>query len=370
MRLYLHRFLLLSKRLLKQPGYIFMLALVPIFVLLLRTAGEDGGQLATIGVFAEKDADPVAKALYEELTVNSTVFSFVGYEDEESLIEAVKDDTLVEGWVIPARLSDSLSQFANKGKTDAPVRIIYREGGVSHMLIKEVLNGKIFRYLAPEILRAYISSSENCDMAVEDELSELLYARVPDTRLFVMGFADNTVSSEDDNVILMPVRGILAVWLMICSIAATLFYIKDEENGVFTWWSKKYRFFHAFGYYLSAIVPAMAVYFLGLWMGGLLTNPIREILNLFVYGVAVIILGNIIRINLKTVKTVGIATPVIIMLMTLLSPVFVDFKRAGVFRLLIPSYYYLQSTHAFSFIWGLCVYCVVGVIILFAEDKL
>lgn len=355
---HLTRFLLLIKRLFKRPSFIFMLLMVPVFVLLLRGQGtDDGTKLLDIGVYIEDNADSDALKLMDSLLESDSSFKFREFDSKDDMLDRLKKSEIYEAVVIPADFSDTLNRLVSYKNIDNPIEIYIREQGVSHKLIREVINSNIFPQMALKTTEKFLRDVEGINIS-ESELQTMFEANYPDVQLFVMVYADGTIASEEFDLILMPLRGILAVWLVICVLAASMYFIKDERNGLFIWISGGIKLSQKILYYLAVMLPAALAYFIAIGVSSLMVNVLREIGMLVLYVAALIALSNVVRILCRNIKNIGIMIPLFAILSLVFSPVFIDVKFEAI-NVCLPSYYYLKSVHNNSYIIELMIYIVV-----------
>lgn len=350
-------FLLLIKRLFKRPSFIFMLLMVPLLVLLLKgQTSDDGTRLLDIGVYIEENADSDAVTLMDTMLKSGSSFRFCRFDSKDEMIESLKRVEIHEAIVIPADFSQALNQIINYKKITNPIQIYIREQGVSHKLIREIINSSIFPQLAMKATGRFMREVEGIDIG-ESELKDKFEANYPDVQLFVMAYADGTLAEEEFDVLLIPLRGMLAVWLMICSLAASLYYVKDANNGLFTWRSGGKRIGDKLLYYLAVMIPTAMTYLIAVGASSLMVNVFREIGMLALYVVALIILSNIVRLLCRSIKNIGIMIPLFAILSLVFSPVFMDVKFGPV-NLCLPTYFYLKGVHNNSYVIGMVIYIV------------
>ena len=309
------RYLLLLKRLLKKKSYIAMLLVAPLMALMLRTMSSADAGLLTIGVYVPGD-DYSSGWFINNLTETPGSLRFVFYEDEEQLVKDVKRQQLQEGWICPSNLDEAISDMVLKGSTKNKIEIVIRESGLTHMLSKEVLCSRIYPMIAREMALNYISKN-----VYESSPNEEQVAHILDTydnygingNLFEMGYIDEADIVEDLNYLMMPFRGILALWLLLLAVAASMYYLEDEANGLFIWWKTRVWIVRDFLYYgVIMFVPSIMV-LICLSYGGIFTSFKREI--------------------------IGIVASAI------LSPVFIDFKEGRALQKFSPAFHYLYCIH-------------------------
>ena len=346
------KYLLLFKRLLKKKSYILMLLVVPLMIILLNLISARESGLMTIGVCIQGDGT-ASQALKQDLMDNPGSFRYVMYDNPDTMSYDVRFMKLDEGWVIPDTLDWDILNMKSI--------ILIREEGVSHLLAKEVLLSRIYPFFAKAYVNQYVS-----DKGFSSDLSEKFESINVNSDLFEMGYFDGAASSDELNstsYLLLPLRGILALHLMLCAIAASMYYLEDEDNGLFIFWHTRFRFLREFGYYFVILLIPAIMMLLGLKLGGVFTSFFPELIKIMAYVCLLIGLASIVRRMLKSTKILGLNLPVAIFGSAIFSPVFIEFKEAGNLRMIFPSFHYLYSIHDLHYLYTMAIYAGISLII-------
>ena len=211
-------------------------------VLMLYAMSSVPSGLMTIGVYIPGD-DDCSKWLKQNLQDNPGSLLFKFYDDADDVVKDVESQQLTEGWIVPEDLDGLVDNMATKGKTKTKIEILIRESGLTHMLGREILSSRVYPMIARQLAIYYISKNVYGDAPTEEQLAHI--KETYDTyeingNLFEMGYVDGADNSQDDtSYLMMPLRGILALWLLLCGIAASMYYLEDEANGLFIWWKTK-----------------------------------------------------------------------------------------------------------------------------------
>ena len=189
------------------------------------------------------------------------------------------------------------------------------------------------------------------------------YSRVPEGSLFEYSYVDGD-SDNDINFLLAPVRGFLAIILAVTSLAASIYYLEDEKNGLFIYWHSRVPNLRALGYYGVVMINSSLLVLISLYMAGVGGNVFREILLLILYDLALIFFSMIIRKLLGRIKNIGVSMPIIVMMFILLSPMLIDLKNMRPIQKLVPTFHYLTGVHSDRSLLNLAIYCVVELLVL------
>ncbi|SFO21004.1 ABC-2 type transport system permease protein [Pseudobutyrivibrio sp. UC1225] len=361
------RYLLLLKRFFRKKSYILMLLLVPLMVFLLKEVGHGQNSIMSIGVYIPGE-DASSQALRENLEHETGAIQYQFYDSEDDLKSDVANQTLTEGWIVPEDLDALVQQVASNQYPSERVQVIIREAGLSHLLGKEIICSRIYPSVAKQLLINYMRLSISDGEMSAEQISHIEKSfdsfGLSDS-LFKASYMDSSEMNETP-VILMPLRGILAMWLMLCGIATSMYYLEDQENGLFIWWHSKMRFCRDLGYYTVAFIAPSIITVISLIYSGTFTTATKELPALILYVLATIFFSMALRIIGSGKKFLGMLTPALIILSTLLSPVFVDLKSLRQIQKCCPAFHYLSSIHDTYYMVSLLIYTIFlgGLVIL------
>ncbi len=357
------RYLLLLKRLIKKKSYIFMLLVVPLMVMMLNAMSSADAGLMTIGVCIP-GTDESSKFLRNDLQENPGSLQFVFFDTADEVTKAVESQQVVEGWIVPKDLDATVASMAKSSRTKDKIQIIIREPGLTHMLGKEVICSRIYPRIARDMAIDYVGNKVYGDNPSDADIKHIkdVYDNYGiNGNLFEMGYVDEDAnpSQEEVNYLMMPLRGILALWLLLCAIAASMYYLEDEKNGLFIWWKVKLPLIRDFLYYAVIIAIPSIMVLIGLRYGGVFTNIKRELVALLLYDFAIVFLANILRLLIGSIKGLGIITPILIMASAIFSPVFIDFKEGRSLQKICPTFHYLYCIHDKYYVQSLLIYSII-----------
>lgn len=380
----IRRFLLLNKRLFRQLTYMILLLIIPLSALALRVFTASGGHLIKVAVYADVEKDAFSKQLVDELSSIREEFHIELYESSEAAIDDLRDGVVDEAWIIPDDLGETFERMARGRHPKHPIEIYVRENTVTHLMMREILQGYAFKVFAPDVYFNYLQdtfapntpgiadvltgmpSDSDTEAGVGSPLTaerKNFYSRVPEGSLFEYSYVDGD-SDNDINFLLAPVRGFLAIILAVTSLAASIYYLEDEKNGLFIYWHSRVPNLRALGYYGVVMINSSLLVLISLYMAGVGGNVFREILLLILYDLALILFSMIIRKLLGRIKNIGVSMPIIVMMFILLSPVLIDLKNMRPIQKLVPTFHYLTGVHSDRSLLNLAIYCVVELLVL------
>lgn len=353
------RYLLLLKRHLKKKSYLLILLLVPLMVFLLKEVGKGDDSIMSIGVYVPGD-DSSTDMFLGQLQDSESTISYVVYDSKEQLVKDVTNGSLDEAWIAPEDLDGLVAEIASGGFPSEKIQVVIKEQGLSHLLGKEILCSKVYPAVAKQLMVNYASMvlyngapSESELQALEKSFDEYGLSN----SLFKMGYLDDS-KVVDTSIVLMPVRGILALWLLLCGIAASMYYLEDQQKGLFLWWKTRFTLLRDIGYYGVIFLAPTIITIVSLIYSGNFTNIFREVPALLLYELSVICISMLLRVFLKNIKNLGILTPALIIMTCLMSPVFLDFKQVRMIQNYCPAFHYLSSIHDIYYLKILLIYTI------------
>ena len=360
--MYPYRYFLMLKRLIKKKSYIIMLLMLPLFVVFLNMIAAIDSSALRVGVVADEENEIAAQLLADDGNIK-----YLSYADEEEAKRAVESELITEAWIFDDDITGTFEKFAKNEKLNPPVTQVIAEENMIHMLLREVLSSKLYAGFSKEIYKDYMQKSfdlskEKAKQAYVESLVAVENYSLSQP-LFQMGYIDGA-KEQSDSFVLMPLRGILGLLLFLCAVSTSMYYLEDEECGIFIWWKSRVGFLRDFLYYFIAIVLPSLLVLACLKCGGVFTSLGRELILLFLYDVAVVLFSMILRKLFPSVKKISTLIPILILLSAVLTPVFVDIKAAGVLRNFVPLYYYLYGVHDIFWVQNLAKYITIEMFML------
>ena len=353
------RYLLLQKRMIRKKSYILMMISVFVFVLILRGVSLQDSSMITIAVGIEDNADETALNLYNDFEKNGVVLSYDKYDTPEEAIDAVASGLADEAWIIPADLSDIVREFAINNKVSTPIQIYARESSVVQFFLRELLEARLFKYISREVFEQF--SYDNLGAVTADYSSYIRQEKI--FRLYEMGDEEEEIQPS---YIMAPLRGLIALWMMIAAIASAMYYIHDKKNGLFIYWKTKSEFLREFFYLFVIIFDSSVIALLSIILAGIFTFPVSEIGIMILYDIILAFFAMLIIRIMRNEVVIGIFTPVMITVAAVFSPVFMELRAFEVICRLVPPFHYIKNAADPFYLPGMLMYlcCIGGVVIL------
>ena len=165
--------------------------------------------------------------------------------------------------------------------------------------------------------------------------------------------------------LLAPVRGLLSIVVLLCGLAAALFYLQDEERGTFSWVPYAKKPYIAFACQLIAVVNLSAVMLAALYVSGIGTVFWRELVALLLYAVSCSLFCMLLGQLVGSIKGLCALLPLLAVVMIAVCPVFFDLKAQAPFQIFFPPTYYIRSVYNNAYLLWSVVY-MFGMMVLYA----
>lgn len=361
-------FVLLNKRLFKKYSFLLILCLVPLLVGGLRMAASQDRGIVAIALAMENSEDPLAVQVLEGLKEDNGVLRYVVCDTPKEARELVTSGRADAAWIFPENLEVSLRTAAAVKKVVPVVTVIERGDTVSLIFAREVLCSALYPYFSYAVYEDYVRDDLGID-ANAQELEEAYLATLVEGNLFQLEYMDGQVVEEGD-YLLAPVRGILALWLVLCGFAASMYFLQDEREGFFARTQEKRKIWASFAVHGVLLLDAAVVLLAACALAGVFTLPGRELLSAALFVFCVLAFCNLVRLLCGTVERLGVCIPILLAGMAVLCPVFLNIGGWRAVKYLLPPYYYLMSIHRTEYLWGMVVYACVTATLCVCVDRL
>ena len=359
-------FFLLEKRLFKKAGYLVLLIAVPVVALIMSLIASRSDGAIKVALFCGDPTDPAAVSIYDELVADSDLVGFREAGSREEAESLVRYGTVDMAWVIEGGVVDKLHEYVSGKNPSGPVYTVYvREDKPMLLLAREKLSAKMAPYMMREAMKEYIKKDLDMYEIPDDDALNEYYAEAfgKDGILAVAYTSSGDPMGEEVNYIVIPARGMLAVMIVLCGLAAATYYRRDVDASVFF----PPRGFAALpfevGYILTGIVPAAAVSAVSLAVAGVTSDPLREIASLLLFCLTTALFCTLIMRIVVSGRLLAVLTPVVVIGLFAISPIFFDFGTLKAVQALTPTYHYLLSTYNPSYFLSSALYVLVAAVL-------
>lgn len=360
------------KRLLKKKGFLLLLLAMPLLGSFISFWGSHQTTGVEVGLLASPD--PVAEEAIGELLANEGLFRFVRYEDEADLINAVKTRQLETAFAFDPALTEKIRLEDHRNL----IRLIRSPSTVTHGMAAEVVFSEVLDAAAPVIISELVGDSGLFPGRETDVSSAILgrydaYEARGGTYNFSYSFLDGQPVG-DTGIPLFPVKGLVAIFLMLTAWINVLGWYKDRADGVYDAFPAHLRQAASL---ISVLVPVLLMTLAGFLL--LLTiHPLAEALAelkyLTAYSLAISLFLYGMKLFFPSPIAYGTLLPVALLGSLVASPVFLDMSAyldhlAILEKLFLPSYYLGLSSGRQSWaVAGILVLALVGILLITAES--
>ena len=358
-------FFLLTKRLFKKKSFIFLVILIPLSVFLISiSAAEKSGFLNIALTFSEKP-DMDTYKICEEIANSSELINFEIISNRQDAVSLLKSGKIDAVWVFPNKFEEKINLFVkNKTDSSAVIHIIEREESVALNLSHEKLTGALYKNCSKAQYINFIrTKAPELDLLSEEELLKYYneYEMIGD--LFSIHTPYSNTKQYNTNYLLAPIRGILAILIVLGAIAASLYFLKDEANGTYALIPLKYKPLIALANQIITCIVLSIVILTSIFISKISVNPIKEIAVMLLYIFATSAFCSMFLNIFKNIKIFAALVPVLIISMSILCPVFIDIKLSFILPLIFPPTYYLNGLYNNNYIIYMVIYTIVCLII-------
>lgn len=353
---------LLQKRLLKKYSFLLLLILPLLFAAGLKTLAQEESGIAVIALYLQAD-DRMAKQVGERLLEREGVFHFLSCASEQEAVNRVETGVADAAWLFPDKMAETIRELAEKRRVRPLVKVVESKDSVPLLLSREVLAAAVYPVFSYAIYESYVWEELGFTELDEDTLHRTYESVAVTGSLFQEVYPDGNVAQEDFGYVQAPLRGILAIWLTFLGVAAVLYFMQDEERGVYGRLTGSRRFFVFYGVGSVFLLDGAAVLLLCCKLGGVFTDLGREAVCAALFACCVLAFSNLLRLLCRTPGRLGAFLLPLGAAMLALSPVFFEapYFRAG--KLLLPPRYYLYAIHNDFYLCGMAVYAAILIVV-------
>lgn len=353
-------YLMLTKRLFCKFSFVILLCCIPIMILVTNYAMSGESGVLTVMLCSE-DKDSGAEEIINSLLNEDSVILFKYSDNPQSAIDEVKQHKADAVWCFEDDFSQKITAYATHKSTQPIVKVYEREDSIPLQLSKEKLYGAIYSSFSYEVYKNFVYS-ELVDVNQLSEKELEAYFNGTKTRDDIVELEKREVASINKNAgyLLAPLRGIMALLVVLCGLAAAMYYLKDKREGKFDWMPYSKRIIPAFAQCLAAVVPAGVAVLASIYIGGIARDVISEFISMLLFVTAVSGFCLVMCIIFKSSGKLAASIPAMIVIMLAFSPVFFNLNMLKPLSLMLPTYHYLMAVYSGAYteflIYIVCVY--------------
>ena len=359
-------FWLMNKRLYRKWIFAGLLILIPVLVLCFYSAARETGGIVTVALAQEDPADLTAETIICQLMENSRVISFTKTTPEDA-VELVKTGKADGAWIFPKDTAMCIAAYS-RGETSGFIRVIERQQNVALRLAREKLSGTIYTPTVQNIYLQYLRTYAPETETVSDEtLLEYLEQTHVNGDLFAFYDANGNLREESDSFLQTPLRGLLAVLMVICAAVTAMYYQRDREAGRFSLLPERYNILAEFSYQAVSAGNMMLMILVCLLCTGLHQRIWQELVLAPLYGLCCCLFGMLLQRIFR--RILPAVLPGLLVAVLVGSPVFFDLAALRSVSLLLPPTYFIQGGYNCRYLLYLAVYdLLLGAFVLLWEQ--
>ena len=346
--------MLLWKRLYKKAAFLLLLVLIPVLVFGYgQTAQEESGLMTVALASRPAQVETLTRQVWDDLQ-ESQVVRYIECATAEEARQLVLEGQADVAWIFEENIEEKIYDFvAKRSRTRAFLTILEPENRVALKLARELLSGVMFPHCSETVYLYYIRENAPELAGLSDETLLDYYQGVEfSDDLFVFSDIEGNLQApeEEPNYLLAPVRGMLAVVAVLAGLATAMFYIRDEENGTFALIPLSRRGFVEFGCQLISLFNVVAVALLSLALARQTADPFREVAVAFLYSLCVAGFSMLVRRLTGGIRGLGMVTPLLVVVMLVVCPVFFDLGALRSLQYLLPPTYFVNGAYSSQFL--------------------
>ena len=352
---FLTRLYLLNKRLFKKAGFLAILMLVPVLTLAVNLATNQESGVLKITLAAQDPTDTTANEIVDSLYDSKSLILFSKAESSEAALNSVRLGKTDAAWVIGPDTDAAIARFlADPDSENAFIKVYQREQTVMLSLSTEKLISAVFPKVSDDIYLNFIRQNvPQLDSKTDAELLEYYNGILSQTDLFDFG---EDGEEQGSGYLAGPIRGILAVLIILGGLSASVYFFKDEEQGTFAMLPVSRRRLVASLTQQSAMVWLMVATLLALFLAKQWTNLWNEVVCAAIYLAAAASFCTLIRRLCPSARFLSAVSVATVVVLIAVCPVFLSQTDLRTFQFLLPVFYYLTAVYDSGFLIYMAAY--------------
>lgn len=343
--------LMITKRLFRKPLFLFTLLLIPLTVLLLHASKTGQDSAINVLLYTDGDKDSYSEEIVSDLMKQSgSVISFSRCDSPEEIRQEILSGRADCGYCFPKNMEQALAVYEEKGTPF--IDAIYEGGNFSSALVQEMVFSSFYERLCFYILDTHVT--DKTGLNVTNLLEQYYNANQIEESFFHFTYADgseNVLLNENKaNYMLLPMRGIAAVFVLLSAMVGALFWYEDNQKQLFCWLSPYKKQVVSFFYMLIPTFLASVVGFCSIYLAGSQSSFPNECICMLLYVFATSCFCFFLNTVFPSLSLFLASIPLCIAGSLLLSPVFINLSayNAGCKTLsyFTPVNYYLNSIYS------------------------
>lgn len=368
-------YILLNKRLLKRYSFILMLVLLPLLLFGLKSVSKEESGILHIALVLEENSY-INNEIKKELTDKESIILIKEERSKDEALSMLKSGKFDAVWILPKNIEEKINKYLSKG--DYLIEVYEKENSTILNLAREKLYKAVNPFISYQVYEKYmhklLSYNELNDgekKAIDTDLKKYYNKQDIDKNLLKFAYIDGDeyVEKQDKKTYLLsPVRGLVAMWLVLCAMAVNIYFLQDEKSGLFVWIDRKSRWLFSLAYQFAIMFNLALFSALILWLMKMGEGGLRQLLAMGLLLVSAIAFTSLLRLVFRNMNILISLIPIMLLYLLISAPIFIDIGYKGI-QGLSPIYYYLNLVYDISYLLPYTLYTGVCLLIGFAIFK-
>lgn len=365
-------FLMLTKRLILQWSFIIMLCAIPVVVSLTNVivSDDDTGILHIALSYEEEDetVDKIIKKLMDE----DSVIQYSLVPSVEEARQGVKNQTYDVAWIFPGDFKEKMDEYIKSYNGEPFIEIFLREETIPMRVAKQKLFAAVYSEFSYSIFKNFIYEEIVSEEVVPEQELMDTYSRMPRGQdiIEIEKLNAKVKKNETSNYLNAPIRGLLSLIVMLCTLTGAMYYLKDMQEGKYDWLPYRKRILPAWASCFAGSTLACVTMLIAVMVSGIGIGFLNEIVPTILFAIAAAGFGTVFCIIIRSPGKLGALIPGILIVMLALSPIFFNVRAIMEVSYMLPTYHYLYAVHNKNYYLYLMLYCVIVYAVIFVLNIL
>lgn len=355
-------YLMLNKRLLKKPGFLIILALIPLLALLMTLSVQkvDNGFL-NIAIYYGDNEDASSKEILSSFdTSESDLFKYTVCTSENEAVDLVAKDKADMAWIFKDNISKEIKRLAS-GAGNTLVTVYEKEEGTILKLAREKIYATLYPVICYEMYNDYIDTTLEIP-DVPTEVRDEMYNYYDEEYSLVefVTFGEETTVAKKTNYLTTPLKGITAVLMLLCGLASTMYFIADDKAGRFSRLNAPYRVAVMWVSNFCALCFAGIFTTISFIFSNNYTSFITETFVMILYILITASFCTFMGALIPSQKGFSVLIPILLIACMVFCPIFISIRSNVLLQNLLPPYHFLHSLVAPFRAYKMVIYFIVS----------
>lgn len=366
-----------NKRLYKKISFVMILVLILACVFIFSLAAKEESGFLNIVLVRNDKSDVIASQIVQELTSEKSLVLFKEVDKASEAIDMVKTGKADSAWIFTESIEQKVDDYVHAPDEKVQiVQVVEREQNVLLRLSREKITSKLYKYAAKAGYVFYARDKlPMLDSFSDAQLKDYFDNISISEDLFVYGDSsatmENNMKDAAGEYLTAPLRGLLSVVMVLCGMAAVLYYMLDEQRKTFALIPYTKRIYVEFAGVLIAVLNVALVVMISVFATGMAVGFLREFLSMLLFSLCSAAFCLLLSQIFGNIRLFGSVMPVFIIMMIGVCPVFFTLKGVTLLSHLFPPTYYIKSIYNSYYLLYMVAYAVVclGLSYLFNRMK-